>query len=142
LNLEAMLRYQVESPKVGLDLARVLLVHPDMPARLTLQTILRAGGYRVEVAASMPEAMAKLDEGEFELVLAHVDAGGRDVISYARVKDCRPATALITGTLAVHRSKNHVAIHTEDLPFLLGRVADLIGMRASRRYSRPVRMAG
>jgi DNA-binding NtrC family response regulator len=136
-----MLRYQVDRAKTNLDLARVLLVHPDMPARLALQTILRAGGYAVEVAASMPEAMAKLDEGEFELVLAHVDSGARDVISYARVKEYRPATALITGTFPVRRSVDQVSIHTENLPSLLGKVADLIALRASRRYARPMRAA-
>ena len=34
-----------------LDLARVLLVHGELAPRLTLRTILQAGGYFVDVAA-------------------------------------------------------------------------------------------
>jgi CheY-like chemotaxis protein len=125
-----------------LELARVLLVHGDLPARLALETILRAGGYAVEVAASMSEALAKLDEGEYELVLSHLEAGSHEVLAYARVKEYRPATALITGSQPVGRTRDQVAIHTEDLPLLLGKIAELIGLRASRRYSRPLRVAG
>ena len=48
------------SSKQGLDLARVLVVHGELAPRLTLQTILRAGGYSVDVAGSSSEA-CKLD---------------------------------------------------------------------------------
>src|SRR4249920_2646648 len=54
----------------ALDLARVLLVHGDLAPRLALQTILQAGGYSVDVAASPAEALTKLDEGRYELVLS------------------------------------------------------------------------
>ena len=39
-----------------LDLARVLLVADELASRLTLQTLLQAGGYRVDVAVSAAEA--------------------------------------------------------------------------------------
>ena len=52
------------------ELARVLLVDDDPTARLTLKTVLEAGGYKVNVAASAAEAVGKLDEGEYELVLS------------------------------------------------------------------------
>src|SRR5580765_6689397 len=54
----------------ALDLARVLLVHGDLAPRLALQTILQAGGYSVDVAASPAEALSKLDEGRYSLVLS------------------------------------------------------------------------
>ena len=57
----------VERPVV--ELARVLLVDDDPASRLTLQTVLRAGGYRVDAAASAAEAVSKLDDFEYELVL-------------------------------------------------------------------------
>jgi len=116
-------------------------------SRLALQTILQAGGYAVDVAATPSEALAKLDDSEYELVLSDTDLGtpedGRKVLAYARVKDYRPATALITSSrFAFRRPSGHqVAIHTENLPGLLGKVAELIGLRASRRYSRPARAA-
>ena len=86
----------------SLNLARVLLVHGDLAPRLALQTILQAGGYRVDVAASPAEALAKLDDHQYELVLSDGQFGsseeGRSVLAYARVKSYQPATALITST--------------------------------------------
>ena len=42
----------------ALDLARVLLVHGELAPRLTLQKLLQAGGYSVDVAATPAEALA------------------------------------------------------------------------------------
>lgn len=120
----------------ALDLARVLLVHSELAPRLTLQTILQAGGYAVDVAATAAEAVSKLDEGRYELVLT--GARAHNVLAYARVKDYRPATAVVTSYQAKgkrpRRGKSRMSIYTENLPNLLGRVAELIGVRASRRY--------
>src|ERR1039457_6006359 len=136
--------------RMALDLARVLLVHGDLAPRLALQTILQAGGYTVDVAATPAEAISKLDEGRYELVLSDAEVGsrpaGRNVLAYARVKDYRPATALVTSYEPSQnhrpgRGKHHISIYTENLPNLLGEVAELIGIRASRRY-RPLRQAG
>jgi CheY-like chemotaxis protein len=133
-----------------LDLARVLLVHGELAPRLTLQTILQAGGYAVDVAITPTEALAKLDGHRYELVLSDARFGskeaGQDVLAYARLKDYRPATALITsedpGVMRISpHSKRQVAIRTEELPALLGKVAELIGVRASRR-SRALQKAG
>lgn len=132
---------------VHLDLARVLVVHGELAPRLTLQTLLQAGGYSVDVAATPAEALAKLDEGQYELVISDSEFGsrpaGRNVLAYARVKEYRPATALLTSsepvvTRSTVGTRRHVSIHTEDVPLLLGEVAELIGARAIRRY-RPLR---
>ena len=134
----------------ALDLARVLLVHGELAPRLALRTILQAGGYSVDVAATPSEAISKLDEGRYELVLSDAEFGsrpaGRNVLAYARVKEYRPATALVTSYEPSQnhrpgRGKHHISIYTENLPGLLGEVAELIGVRASRRY-RPLRQAG
>jgi CheY-like chemotaxis protein len=126
-----------------LNLARVLLVHGDLAPRLALQTILRAGGYSVDVAATPAEAISKLDDGKYDLVLSDTDFGsrpaGRNVLAYARVKDYRPATALVTSyepqlKVRMARRRHQIAIHTENLATLLSDVAELIGLRASRRY--------
>src|SRR5262249_12521079 len=92
------------------------------------------------------EALSKLDQSRYELVISDADFGnrpaGRDVLAYARVKDYRPATALLTSyepSLMPARATSHeISIQTEDVPMLLGEVAELIGARASRRY-RPLR---
>jgi CheY-like chemotaxis protein len=132
-----------------LDLARVLLVHGDLAPRLALRTILQAGGYSVDVAATPAEAIAKLDKGKYDLVLSDTDFGsrpaGRNVLAYARVKDYRPATALVTSyepelKFRAARRRHQISIHTENLASLLSGVAELIGLRASRRY-RPLNAA-
>ncbi len=57
----------------SLELARVLLVDDELSSRLTLQTLLEAGGYSVDVAGSAAEAFSKLDEGQYELVLSEAE---------------------------------------------------------------------
>src|SRR6266478_6792288 len=82
------------------DLARVLLVDDDPASRLTLKTVLEAGGYNVDSAASAAEAVGKLEEGQYELVLSDLQMespqAGLKVIAHARMMDYKPATALLT----------------------------------------------
>lgn len=126
-----------------LNLASVLLIHGDLAPRLALQTILQAGGYKVDVAATPAEALAKLDEHQYELVLNAGEFGssdeGRSVLAYARVKSYQPATAVITSSDAEAlrtppRGRQHLSVYTENLPAFLDKVAELIGLRAIRRY--------
>src|SRR5271170_7177995 len=112
------------------DLARVLLVDDDPASRLTLQTVLEAGGYNVDAAASAAEAVGKLDDGTYELVLSDLamesPEAGLKVLAHARMMDYKPATALITTyqnskpSLA-QRSRHSMLIKPEDIPGLLGK---------------------
>lgn len=129
----------------ALDLAHVLLVDQDVASRLTLQTLLRAGGYSVDVASSAAEAIEKLDSGQYVLVLSDLGAESPEVLAYARQKEYKPATASVT---AYHGSKplptareNDVVVETEDVPRLLAKVAELIGLRAIRRVQRQIRQS-
>jgi CheY-like chemotaxis protein len=134
----------------GLDLARVLLVDGDVTSRLTLQTVLEAGGYRVDAAASAAEAVGKLDEREYELVLTDLQMespeAGLKVLAHARMMDYKPATALVTTYQDHHKGRagknaGTVLIEPEDLPGLLSRIADLISERATRKVERELRHA-
>ena len=137
------------SRSIEFDLARVLLVDDDPASRLTLKTVLEAGGYFVDSAASAAEAVGKLDEGEYELVLSDLQMespeAGLKVIAHARIKDYKPATAIIT-TYQNHRPAtarpNSMLIKPEDIPGLLSKVADMISQRATRRLERELRLAG
>jgi CheY-like chemotaxis protein len=144
--------YQVPRSR-GLDLARVLLVDGDLTSRLTLKTVLEAGGYQVDSAATAAEAVGMLEDFEYQLVLSDLQMespeAGLKVLAHARMMDYKPATALIT-TYPDSRSRSGrsrraagtVLIEPEDLPGLLGRVADLISERATRRVERELRHAG
>lgn len=140
---------QKSSRSRGLDLARVLLVDDDVTSRLTLQTVLEAGGYQVDAAASAAEAIGKLDEQEYELVLSDLrmesPEAGLKVLAHARIMEYKPATAIVTAYQNTRgRAKggsSTVLIAPEDLPGLLSRVADLISERATRRVERELRHA-
>ena len=131
----------------ALDRAPVLLVDDDVASRLTLQTLLRAGGYSVDVASSAAEAVEKLDSSQYVLVLTDLGMRsaeeGLKVLAYARSKEYKPATASVkayhgSGPLPTAREAD-VVVETEDVPRLLTKVADLIGLRAIRRIQRQVR---
>ena len=132
------------------ELARVLLVDGNPASRLTLKTVLEAGGYKVNVAASAAEAVGKLDEGEYELVLSDLQMespeAGLKVLAHARMMEYKPATALITAYQDSHpdlaRHQRSLLISPEDVPGLLGKVADMIAERATRRLRRELRLAG
>jgi DNA-binding NtrC family response regulator len=89
--------------------------------------------------------MLKLEEREYELVLSDLQMespeAGLQVLAHARTMDYKPATATITTyhdgkSQGWMRSNRTVLIEPEDLPELLGKVADLIAERATRRVER------
>lgn len=133
-------------------LAHILLVNGDLASRLTLSTLLTAGGYAVDSAASASEAIDRLDRGEYQLVLADLRAEGGDagqrILAYARQKSYRPATALVTSFLPSSNSdqppghEHQIAVHDEDVTNMLDRVAELIGLRVSRRVRRRLLKVG
>jgi CheY-like chemotaxis protein len=128
-----------------MELARVLVVDDDPTARLTLQTVLEAGGYHVEAAASAAEAVAKMEESEYELILSDLQMespeAGLKVLAHARMMSYKPAAALIASySEADDRDSDlPVLVEPEDLPELLGQVAGLISRRATRRVERGLR---
>jgi CheY-like chemotaxis protein len=130
------------------EVARVLLVDDDPASRLTLKTVLEASGYNVDSAASAAEAVGKLDAGQYELVLSDLQMespqAGLKVLAHAKMMDYKPATAIVTTYQSVSpaRKTSSVLIRPEDVPALLGKIADLLGQRATRRIERELRMAG
>lgn len=143
-----MRNMSLEDRCTELELARVLLVDDDPTSRLTLQTVLQAGGYHVDAAASAAEAVGKMDEQEYQLVLSDLQMespeAGLKVLAHARMMDYKPATAIVTtyqnkvhGMKLVQQSR--MLIKPEDIPGLLGKVANLISERAARRVQREMR---
>ena len=143
----------LRSGGASLDLARVLVVNDDPTSRLTLQTVLEAGGYRVDAAATAAEAVGKLDQEQYELVLSNLQMespeAGLKVIAHAKMMEYKPATAIVT---TYHRSYHNLArqsnsdrsvlVEPQDLPGLLSKVANLIASRVTRRVHRELKHAG
>jgi twitching motility two-component system response regulator PilH len=133
------------------ELARVLLVDDNPTSRLTLQTVLEASGYHVDSAASAAEAVGKLDEQEYQLVLSDLQMespeAGLKVLAHARMMSYKPATAIVT--TYQNAKTNHptpqkqvrMLIKPEDVPGLLAKVANLISERAARKVQREMRHA-
>jgi CheY-like chemotaxis protein len=131
-----------------LEMARVLLVDDDPTSRLTLQTVLQAGGYHVDAAASFAEAVGKLEEQEYQLVLSDLQLespeAGLKVLAHAKTMDYKPATAIVTtyqNAKQPIKQPSHMLIKPEDVPELLGKVANLISDRAARKMRREMRHA-
>jgi CheY-like chemotaxis protein len=128
--------------------ANVLLADSGLASRLTLKSLLGKAGYAVEGAASAAEAVSKLDANQYQLVLADLrtesDNAGPSLLAYARQKDYRPATALITSDMSELKSGKRttpavervISVSNEDISNLLGNVAELISLRADRRMRR------
>ncbi len=135
-----------KTPGRELELARVLLVDDDLTSRLTLKAVLEAGGYFVDSAASAAEAVGKLEERQYELVLSDLQMespeAGLEVLAHARLMDYKPATAILT-TYQTRRTDTRcpVLIKPEELPELLSKVADLISQRAVRIVERQMSQA-
>src|ERR1035438_4868584 len=119
-------------------MARVLLADQNPTSRLTLKTVLEAGGYRVDSAATAAEAVGLMDEKEYALVLTDLamespEAGLR-VLAHARIKDYQPATALVAscgdeGESAQTQTETKMLVEPQGVPELLGDVATLISRR-------------
>jgi DNA-binding response OmpR family regulator len=133
------------------NVARVLLADADLASRLTLKTLLSTAGYAVDGAATASEAITLLDTTEYQLVLADLrtasEEAGPRLLAYARQKDFRPATALISsrmsemnvGFAADYSADSVVRMSDENVSYLLARVAELISHRADRRIQRSLR---
>jgi CheY-like chemotaxis protein len=133
-------------PARELELARVLLVDDDLMSRLTLKAVLEAGGYFVDSAASAAEAVGKLDERQYELVLSDLQMespeAGLKVLAHARLMEYKPATAILTSYLNGRSDGSRpMLISPEDLPDLLSKVAEMISQRAARMVQRLLRQA-
>ena len=135
---------------VTLDLARVLVVDDDPASRLTLQTVLEAGGYRVDAAATAAEAVGKMDRQQYELVLSDMQMespeAGLRVLQHAHNMTYQPATALVT-TWQNSSAREQGAgisfiVETEEIPEMHTTVAQLIAERASRIVQRELKHSG
>ena len=79
---------------------RILLVDDEMAILLTLKAILEINGFEVETSGSAAEAVEKLENNEYHMVITDMrmetERAGYDVVRAARLQPCNPATAILT----------------------------------------------
>jgi DNA-binding response OmpR family regulator len=79
---------------------RILLVDDDLPVLLTLKAVLELNHFDVETATSAREAMKKLNEHVYQLVITdarmETEDAGFHVVRAARKQPYNPATAMLT----------------------------------------------
>lgn len=84
-----------------------------------------------------------MDSGKYELVLSDREmespTAGYRVMAHARSMEYRPAMALVTTYKSSEAKGRRALVEPEDIPGLLGQVADLISDRASRQMRRSQR---
>lgn len=137
--------------RTNLDLARVLVVDDNPAARLTLQTVLEAGGYAVDSAATAAEAVGKLEDEEYELVLSdmHMESpqAGLKVLAHAHLMEYQPATAIVNTTQDCNCEPGNcecgqdILVRPDDVPGLLASVANLLADRVNRIVGRELRQS-
>ncbi len=101
--------------------------------------MLEAGGYRVDAAATAAEAVGKMEDQEYQLVLSDLQMespeAGLKVLAHAQLMDYKPATALITSyhNTSDRQPNSRMLVEPQDVPGLLSKVANLIARRVTRR---------
>jgi len=79
---------------------RILLVDDDLPVLLTLKAVLELNHFDVDTATSAQEAMKKLNEHVYQLVITdarmETEDAGFHVVRAARKQPYNPATAMLT----------------------------------------------
>ena len=131
---------------------QILLAVDDTAARLALEAVLAKSGYLIDSAASSAEAMAKVEDRQYAMVLCNLggesEQASRSVVRLARTQSYRPATAYLTA-FQEHASQEHAGtsqgsekllIETVNIPAFLTQVTDLLAMRAAGRAARRARL--
>ncbi len=140
-------RGAVEDQSTGA--VRVLVAVDDVAARLTLEAVLEKSGYLVDSAASSAEAMEKIENGQYALVLCNLGGesmdASRNVLKMAQNQEYRPATAYLKASPEDGGSEaesDQLLIEAVEVPALLTQIADLIAGRAAGRARRAARRNG
>jgi len=79
---------------------RILLVDDELAILLTLKAILEMNGFEVETAHSGREAIQRLNDSEYQMVITDMrmetETAGYDVVRAAKKQSYNPATAILT----------------------------------------------
>jgi DNA-binding response OmpR family regulator len=138
---------------------RILLVDDELPILLTMRAILELSRFEVETAASVVEAVSKLKQGVFDMVITDMrmpdsnlemnDRAGYEVLRAARQAPYNPATAILTafpefGSEWERRGAHSLLVKPMNTQELLAKIQELLRRHDEQKpaHAMPARAAG
>ncbi len=121
---------------------RILLVDDEPAILLTLKAILEMNGFEIETASSAREAVHKLADSVFQMVITDMrmetETAGDDVITAAKQQPYNPAISILTAYPALGRDwKNKGAqslfVKPMNTPELLRQIEALLIVHEDRK---------
>ncbi len=123
---------------------RILIVDDEPTARLTLEKVLQMNGFEVETAGSLAEALVKLDDGPYHMVISNLagesETAGWEVMRAAQGTDYNPAVALLSQSIqrnGTARADQSVYVKSENTHDLLRQIEALLIAHEDSKRGRP-----
>ncbi|MCI0356569.1 MAG: response regulator [Acidobacteria bacterium] len=123
---------------------RILVVDDEAAARLTLKKVLEMNGFEVETAGSLAEALVKLNDGPYHMVISNLagesETAGWEVMRAAQATDYNPAIALLSQSIqrnGTGRADQSVYVRPENASDLLRQIEALLIAHEDSKRGRP-----
>ncbi|MGH9556717.1 MAG: response regulator [Terriglobales bacterium] len=123
---------------------RILVVDDELAARLTLKKVLEMNGFEVETAGSLAEALVKLNDGPYHMVISNLgresETAGLEVVRAAQGTDYNPAIALLSQSIQRNgtvRTDESVYVRPENTSDLLRQIEALLIAHEDSKRGRP-----
>jgi two-component system, NtrC family, response regulator HydG len=97
--------------------ANILVIDTEESIRFSFGRILAAEGYNVIIAKGYREALARMDETEFELILADVfleDGWGIDILREVMQRNLKTRVLIMTGYPSKDAAQDSFRMHAVD----------------------------
>ncbi len=118
--------------------ARILVIDDEESIRFTFERFLRAAGHIVTTAATCTEALARIDETNFDVVFADIilgDGTGIDILREIKAKGLRCPVIMITGDPGVETAADSIRLGAFDyIPKPINQQSLLHATRTALKY--------
>jgi len=99
--------------------ANILVIDDEESIRFSFQRFLAADGHKVITAASYLEALSRMDEMEFDLIIADIilgDGWGTDILQEIMRRNLKTRVIIMSAYFAMETVK--AGFYTQDIDFL------------------------